>query len=67
MRPDYVLHNAEKKQLGKPLDGAFARENAAKFFGSLQQSEILAQRQSPRIAFKVKAVIVMDPAFADCI
>jgi hypothetical protein len=29
--------------------------NPAKFFGRLQQSEILAQRQSPRIAFKVKA------------
>jgi len=54
MRPDYVLDNAEKKQLGKALDGAFAQGNAGKFFGSLQQLEILAQRQSRRIAFKVK-------------
>jgi hypothetical protein len=54
MRPDYVLDNAEK-QLGKPLHGVFARRNAAKFFGGMQQSEILAQQQSPRIAFKLKA------------
>ena len=54
MRPDVSIV-AEKKQLGEPLDGAFARGNAARFFRSLQQSEILAQRQSPRIAFKVKA------------
>jgi len=54
MRPDYVLDNAEKKHLGKPLDGALARGNAGKLFGSLQQSEIFAQPQSRRIAFKVK-------------
>jgi two-component system LytT family response regulator len=61
MGADYVFKSAAEKQLNKPLDRAFARVNAAKFIGSLQQSEILAQRQSPRIAFKAKGrIIFMD-------
>lgn len=63
MRRDYVLDNAAEKPPGKPLDGEFARGNAAELIGSLQRAEIAAQRQSPRIAFKVKGrIIFMDLA-----
>ncbi len=68
MGPDYVLGNAGEKQLGEPLHAVFPRRNAAKLFGSPHQSEIFTQRQSPRIAFKVKGpMIFVDPAFAGCI
>jgi len=59
MESDCVLNSAAEKQLGEPLDRAFART----FTGNRQQSEILLQRQSPRIAFKVKGrIIFMDLA-----
>jgi len=59
--PDYALESAAEKQFREPPDTESqrtARRNAYQFIGSLQQSDIAAQRQSPRIAFKAKSRIV---------
>lgn len=59
-RPDYILESPAEKQIREQMEGAFrrtARGDAAKLTGVLQQLEVLAKRQSPRIAFKAKGRI----------
>ena len=65
-RPDYILEPPAEKQIRKQMDDeAFrrtARGDAGKRTGVLQKFDVLAKRQSPRIAFKSKGKIVfIDP------
>jgi two-component system LytT family response regulator len=55
-----------EKQPREPLDVAFrpaAQEDAAELTGNIQQREVLAKGQSPRVAFKAKGrIFLMDLA-----
>ena len=63
---DYAVESPAEKQLHDALDVAFRRRasgDAARLIGVLQQLEVLAKRQSPRIAFKANGrIIFMDLA-----
>ena len=58
MGTDCALDSAAEKLWDEPVDGAPGLGNVTGFMGSPWQSEILSQRQSPRIAFKVKGRII---------
>jgi DNA-binding LytR/AlgR family response regulator len=63
---DCAVESAAEKQLHEALDVASPRKasgDAARLIGALQQLEVLAKRQSPRIAFRAKGrIIFMDLA-----
>jgi DNA-binding LytR/AlgR family response regulator len=59
-KSDYALEFAAEKQIREPMDGAFdgtARADGVRRIGVLQQLEVVAKRQSSRIAFKAKGRI----------